>query len=214
MDEGQGREPSKAIVIITVWEQSLKSYIEAKKYVEVNKPKKCPTCGGKDIIFWSGYFRYVVLTGGTSEKLFIRRVFCKSCHKTHSLLPWFILVKRPYLASLIGDALTSKIIKGRSTRSIARDLSLPRRTISGWIKRFDLQVVNLYNHMLYLIRSAKNHPPPAEDKATAAITGLFQLFRQTQFCNTHDHFWSYVSLLTDGGFLTNTTCPFYGRQSF
>jgi len=156
----------------------------------------------------------VVLHEGTSERLFIRRVYCKSCSKTHSLLPWFILVKRAYLASLIGAVLTSKIINGRSTRSIAGGLGLPRKTIRGWIKRFDCQVVNLYNHTLYLIRSAKNHPPPTEDKPSAAIAGLFKLFCHTQFSKKHDHFWAYVSLLTNGRFLTNTTSPFNSRQPF
>lgn len=211
MDEGQGREPTKAIVIITVWKQSLKSYIEAKKDVEVKRPEKCPACGGRDIIFWSGYFRYVVLSDATSKKLFIRRVYCRSCNKTHSLLPWFVLVKRVYLASLIGDVLTSKIIKGISTRSIAKDLGLSRRTIRGWIKRFESQVENLYNNMLYLIRSAQNHPPPAEDKPSQAITGLFKLFCQTPFPKTHDYFWAYISLLSKGRFLTNTTSPLCNR---
>lgn len=212
MDEGQGREPTKAIVIITVWKQSLKSYIEAKRNVEVDRPEKCPTCGGKDIIFWSGYFRYVVLNGGTSEKLFIRRVYCKSCNKTHSLLPWFILVKRAYLASLIGDVLTAKIIKGRSTRSIARELRLPRQTISGWIKRFESQVENIYNHCLFLIRTVSDRPPPTLDKRSGAIIVLRQVFSLTRFFKEQNHFWAYVSLLTRGRFLTNTTSPFNSRQ--
>lgn len=166
----------------------------------------CPACGSKDIIFWSGYWRYVVV-GEYARRLFIHRTRCKSCGKTHSILPWFIIPFRTHLASVIGYCIWLKIVKGKSIRALAKELRINRSTISGWIGRFLTQAQNIYEHCLYLLHSIKTHPPPVSDIKSGALLFLFTLFSLTQFSDTHSFLFSYVSLLTKGRFLTNTTSP-------
>jgi transposase-like protein len=202
--------PPITIVSITVWEDSVDSYVEAKREVAVKRPKKCPACGGKDIILWSGYWRYVVVDE-IAKQLFIHRALCKTCKKTHSLIPWFILPRRAYLASTIGYSLWLKVVNNQSIRKIAKDLRVNRSTVLGWIRRYYFQVDNIYERCLFLIHSVKAHPPPVSDVKSSAILMLFKLFSLTRFSNTHSYFLNYVSLLLRGRFLTNTTSPLRSR---
>jgi hypothetical protein len=123
------------------------------------------------------------------------------------MLPWFVLPGRAHLAEAIGGAIWLNTIDNRSVRSLARNLKVSRSTVRGWIKRFLTQAQNVYEHCLYLLHSIKTHPPPVSDIKTGAVLFLFKLFSLTRFSNEHSLFWSYVSFLSQGRFLTNTTSP-------
>ena len=109
------RDPSRQLVADTgrgprlvlppvamVWRclLSVDEYVAAGKEVEVPRPD-CPGCG-EVMRFRSGYGRHVRCGGGTGRRMWIRRVACVGCGRSHALLPSFLLERRLDVVEDIG----------------------------------------------------------------------------------------------------------------
>ena len=85
--------------------------------------------------WWSGYRRHVRVAG-VCHRIFVPRVRCGSCEKTHALLPAFVLVGRLDVAESIGQVI-AEVAGGRSgVRPLAARLGVPYTTARGWWRRF------------------------------------------------------------------------------
>lgn len=72
------------------FQESLKLYKEMFNYGVL----ECPNCKSTEYIRWGFYERGIIyLKNGKihSEVIQIQRIYCKSCHKTHALLPFGIV---------------------------------------------------------------------------------------------------------------------------
>ena len=70
---------------------------------EIQVPRsRCPDCR-QQMVFWSGYWRYV--REEIERQLFIHRACCQRCSVTHALLPSFLLHRRLDPVRVIGRAL-------------------------------------------------------------------------------------------------------------
>ena len=86
--------------------------------------KRCPVCGARTKLTGHGFYHRNALPMPSLVLLLaIRRLFCGVCHKTVSLLPWFLLPRFQYSLALIIDSLRSK-------RDICRQL------LQQWRRRF------------------------------------------------------------------------------
>ena len=118
-----------------VWpcSMSVDAYARAGRAVEVPRPE-CPSCS-TPMAWWSGYRRYVRDSGGC-YRIFVPRVRCRSCEKTHAVLPAFVLVGRLDVVESIGEVM-AEVAAGRSgVRPPAERLSVPHTTARGWWRRF------------------------------------------------------------------------------
>jgi len=73
----------------------------------------CPCCGSSDYIKWSTYSRNVIYKENDkviSEVLKIQRIRCKSCGKTHALLPDLIVPYKQLNMELIIDILLNYVV--------------------------------------------------------------------------------------------------------
>lgn len=61
--------------------------------------------------WWSGYRRHVRVDG-VCHRIFVPRVRCGACEKTHALLPAFVLVGRLDVAETIGQVLDEVVDLG------------------------------------------------------------------------------------------------------
>lgn len=85
--------------------------------------------------WWSGYHRHVRVAGAC-HRIFVPRVRCGSCEKTHALLPAFVLIGRLDVAETIGQVI-AEVAAGRSgVRPPAARLGVPHTTARGWWRRF------------------------------------------------------------------------------
>ena len=85
--------------------------------------------------WWSGY-RRDVRVGGSCYRIFVPRVRCGSCGKTHAVLPAFVLVGRLDVVESVGQVI-AEVATGRSgVRPPAARLGVPYTTARGWWRRF------------------------------------------------------------------------------
>lgn len=87
------------------------------------------------MLWWSGYLRDV-RSGEACYRIFVPRVRCGSCEKTHAVLPAFVLVGRLDVVESIGHVI-AEVAGGRSgVRPPAARLGVPHTTARGWWRRF------------------------------------------------------------------------------
>lgn len=106
-------------------------YAAAGKQVEVPE-RDCPNCGRR-LNWWSGYWRKLRQDGERFE-IWIRRGRCPPCHKTHALLPDFVVRRRRYAVEVIGAALELGATRVSAWQSSVR-LDLPFGTVRDWFRR-------------------------------------------------------------------------------
>ncbi len=190
------------MAIVTPWWESVESYIEKGKAIRLARPKSCPSCQGIHFIFWSGYYRYLSSREG-EFRVFIRRVRCGKCLKTHSLIPWFLLPNRHSTVNVIGHALWLKIMKRLSRKEISRRLEIPLSTVKGWVNGFSRGSDNLLARSLFLLHSSGANAPPLPpcDHCEGCLLAFQMLFSDTSLGGDAHLFWPYVSLLTERGLL-------------
>ena len=71
---------------INIVKREIKKYEKECNYGYI----ECPCCGSDKLISYGGYERNVVVYN-TYTKIKIKRVMCKECGKTHSLIPYFLI---------------------------------------------------------------------------------------------------------------------------
>jgi hypothetical protein len=85
--------------------------------------------------WWSGYLRHVRV-GGSCYRIFVPRVRCGRCEKTHALLPAFVLVGRLDVAESVGTVIAAVAVGRSGVRPPAARLGVPYTTARGWWRRF------------------------------------------------------------------------------
>jgi hypothetical protein len=94
----------------------------------------CPGCGG-ELRPWGSARERALREEGVETALVPRRSRCRSCEKTHVLLPDSCLLRRRDALATIGKALLAKAA-GDGRRVIGARLSIPPDTVRGWFRRF------------------------------------------------------------------------------
>ena len=121
------RERSTSLIVLLSNE-----YVLARKLAtgEIS----CPDCGAC-VVAWGFARRRVIRTLGGSRTIVPRRVRCRSCHKTHVVLPSEVVPRRRDDAGVIGHALL-RAANGVRALEIAREIGRSRETVRNWISRF------------------------------------------------------------------------------
>jgi len=94
----------------------------------------CPGCGG-ELRPWGSARKRALREEGVETALVPRRSRCRSCEKTHVLLPDSCLLRRRDALVTIGKALLAKAA-GDGRRVTGARLSIPPDTVRGWFRRF------------------------------------------------------------------------------
>lgn len=104
-------------------------------------PDGCPhpDCRAKGtLIRWGSYQRWARLSGA-AYCLSIQRVRCKSCGRSHSLLPDFLHPYRHYVMGLLQHVVSLYVLIGQSWQCLVSqltELGPPRSTIREWVSSF------------------------------------------------------------------------------
>jgi len=93
---------------------------------------RCPACDGP-LGRWPGYRRLVRYKRRTT-RLWVHRCVCRSCGRTHALLPSFLLAYRRDVVATVGEALLGAAL-GAGHRPLAKNADLPAATVRGWLRR-------------------------------------------------------------------------------
>ena len=147
------------MIIVIPWTGTVQSCAEDNKKVRAGRPKACPACGHGRLVFWGGRFRFAT-DGRQDYRLYVRRVKCRGCDETHTLLPDFLFYRRIFLAKLIAQALSLRFLENGSVRAVAKRLCISRSTIFRWMKGFAALAESHYRRLSYLYHTHFPGAPP------------------------------------------------------
>jgi hypothetical protein len=167
----------------------------------------CP-CGG--ILGGWGFARWRVLRSESGPvALRPRRALCRSCGSTHVLLPDGVLARRVDTVAVIGAGLTDAA-GGAGHRKVAERLDRPASTVRGWIRRFRAAAARVAAH--FTAWAARLDPmlgpvSPAGSLLGEAVEAIGVAARAVSLRFGPRPPWSWASVLTVGGLLSNTNTP-------
>ena len=95
----------------------------------------CPSCGTGRLARWGhGRERVIRLLDGAAARLRPDRARCRSCRRTHIVLPSWCAPRRADAVEVIGTGLAAALDGAGCTR-IGADLDVPPATARGWLRR-------------------------------------------------------------------------------
>jgi hypothetical protein len=95
----------------------------------------CPSCGTGRLRRWGhGRERAIRLLNGATARLRPDRARCRSCTRTHILLPSWCAPRRGDGIEVIGTALAAAL-SGAGCGRIGAGLGVPAATVRGWLRR-------------------------------------------------------------------------------
>lgn len=109
---------------------SVAEYAAAGKRIRVPR-QACPDCG-RTLTWWSGYWRW--LRDQVVQRVWVRRGRCRTCRRSHALLPDLVHERRLDTVEVIGSALASAV-GGRGMRRVAAGIGVPTSTARDWRRR-------------------------------------------------------------------------------
>ena len=101
---------------------------------------ECPNCHSHDLIRWGSYQRNVIFfsndgTNFESEILKIQRVRCKSCSKTHALLPFGIIPYKQFTDEIISRILFE--LTDNTLENISNKYLIDQSIIKKWCYQYN-----------------------------------------------------------------------------
>lgn len=130
---------------------------------------RCPVCAGVLRPWGHARERVVRQVGGLLARIRPRRSSCRSCRRTHVLLPVLVLLRRADCVETIGAALSAKAA-GLGFRPIATSLGVPEATVlgappkrgdgGGWLRRFNTHASRWRVFFTRLVMDLDPEPEP------------------------------------------------------
>src|SRR6184192_778467 len=153
---------------------SIQRYFDEIADTDRYRPDHCPQCGAKHPLTGHGfYFRSLVDTAFDGV-IRVRRYLCRSCKRTVSLLPEFVLPWLRFSISVIALFLVARLLNGLTlvaAAPAAAQPGMPYQRGQFWIRRFQKQAPALSLALVPLV--TPSHPrDPAADFVSIALRML------------------------------------------
>jgi len=116
--------------------KNIKIYEEMENF----KIKNCPCCGSEEIIKWGKYTRNVVSYENKEKREYvieIKRIKCKECNKTQSIIPTFLIPHKVHTTSYITDILKASIANNKKDKEIEEEYKITRQLKKYWQKNYN-----------------------------------------------------------------------------
>lgn len=168
----------------------------------------CPSCRG-ELRPWSSARPRSVREGGAEMTVTPRRSRCRSCRKTHVLLPDTMLLRRRDALLVIGAALLAKAA-GEGSRRIGAALLVHPDTVRGWLRRFTARAEKWRAHCWAWAHALDPSLPAIEPAGSAFADAVSALGLATAAATRRfgpRPGWGWVAVITAGGLLANTSSP-------
>lgn len=131
----------------------------------------CLSCPDGRLAPWGyGRKRAVRLRGGRVARLRPRRARCRSCRRTHLLLPSWCASRRTDGIEVIGAA-AGLAMAGAGHRPIAAALGVPAGTVRGWLRRLRGRAEPLRQHAIGELNWLGFYPPGPPRKLAGSLLG-------------------------------------------
>jgi len=138
------------------------------------RPAHCPQCEAKRPLTGHGFYRRTLVDATFDGVIRVRRYLCRSCKRTVSLLPDFVLPWLRFSISVIALFLAARLLNGLTLVAAARAAAQTAMSYERgqfWIRRFQKQAPALSLALVPL--AAPGHPrDPAADSVSKALRML------------------------------------------
>lgn len=168
----------------------------------------CPRCRGP-LRPWGHARLRVVRSEHAPAALRPRRARCPSCRRTQVLLPDLVLSRRVDVVAVIGSALTAAA-RGLGHRRVAEQLGRPPTTVRGWLRRFRDRA----GEVAVFFRAWAHHLDPMLDTPVGGGPAVLEALEAIGLAARAASLrlgprppWSWVSVLSLGALLANTSSP-------
>lgn len=126
--------------IILDFGRTVQDYLAHFDQIIFPRPERCPSCGATRTFIGHGFYRRKPKDQSQVYRIWLKRWFCKACHRTLSVLPSFLLRFRHYLLAVIQQVVVIRFEDHASWRETERQCApegLPSpRTIGRWCRSF------------------------------------------------------------------------------
>jgi len=146
---------------------SVQQYTEQLSDPDLHRPGNCPQCPARQPLTAHGFYTRTLIDVAFDGIIRVRRYLCRSCKRTVSLLPEFVL---PYLRSsivVIALFLLARLLQAQTLNAAAATAvpaSMPYQRGQFWIRRFVQQA-----EALCAALAALTKPAPAADFVSRAL---------------------------------------------
>ncbi len=138
------------------------------------RPDHCPQCEVKRPLTGHGFYRRTLVDATFDGVIRVRRYLCRSCKRTVSLLPDFVLPWLRFSISVIALFLAARLLNGLTLATAARAAAqtvMPYQRGQFWIRRFQKQAPALSLALVPL--EPPGHPrDPAADYVSRVLRML------------------------------------------
>lgn len=122
--------------INTNFKEKLKNYLNIVNFGNI----ECPNCHSHDLIRWGYYERNVIFFSSDkisleSTTIQIQRVKCKSCNKTHALLPFGIIPYKQFTDEVISKILLELV--NNKLESVLNKYQIEQSLIIRWLFQYN-----------------------------------------------------------------------------
>ena len=121
---------------------SIQSYFDEIADADRYRPDHCPQCEAKRPLIGHGFYRRTLVDAAFDGVIRVRRYLCRSCKRTVSLLPEFVLPWLRFSISLIALFLVARLLNGLTLVAAAQaaaQTAMPYQRGQFWIRRFQKQ---------------------------------------------------------------------------
>jgi transposase-like protein len=139
-----------------------------------HRPDHCPQCAAKHPLTGHGFYCRTLVDTAFDGVIRVRRYLCRSCKRTVSLLPEFVLPWLRFSISVIAMFLVARLLNGLTlvaAAQVAAQIAMPYQRGQFWIRRFRKQAPALSLALVSL--AAPGHPrDPAADFVSRTLRML------------------------------------------
>lgn len=121
---------------------SLQEYLQAIEDPYRSKPGQCPLCHDKECLSAHGFYQRTVVDVAFDGVIRIYRFLCRSCRRTLSLLPEFLLPYLRFSIPVIGRVLKARLHEHQTWKGVAQAAGfpdMPYQRGQHWVRRFGKQ---------------------------------------------------------------------------
>jgi hypothetical protein len=125
---------------------SLQQYAAELADPDRHRPARCPQCDARHPLAGHGFYCRTLVDGGFDGVIRVRRYLCRSCRRTVSLLPEWILPYLRFSIPVIARFLTVRLGEGgtlAAAAAAAGQPAMPYQRGQGWVHRFLRQAAAL-----------------------------------------------------------------------
>lgn len=185
---------------------NVRSYVAAGREVVMPRPV-CPGCSA--VMGWWGWYRRDVRVDGDPVTIWVRRVRCSPCGRSHALLPQFVTWGRLDAADVIGLAVAA-MVAGLSAGRVAAAARVGHTTARDWRRRFRDRA-GLLLVRLVAATVAVSGVAPREDhdveRGVVEVVEVLHIAAQRRWPGRVPTRWQLANVIVGGHLMSTNTDP-------